>query len=156
MYSLFNRPETKPVPTGTEFETEYNIELDRNGHKILIEAGKTNVYDLIQESYESTKIANIVQRATYGDPYVLQARNGQYIDITDMPTNLAEMQNLITKARNEFEKLPVEIKEKFDNSAEIYIASYGTKEFYENLGVQFESIEAPVMEKIAKEESSNE
>lgn len=156
MYSVFNRPKTIPVPTGTEFETEYNIELDRNGHKVLIEAGKTNVYDIIQESYESTKIANIVQRATYGDPYVLQARNGQYIDISEMPTSLAEMQNLITKAKNEFDKLPIEIKEKFDNSAEIYIASYGSKEFYNKLGIQMETIEDPILDNVVKEGENNE
>ena len=135
MYSAFNRPKTEAAESGKPYEAEYNIEFDKSGKKKLIKVGETNTYALIQESYEATKIDNIIRRASEGDPNALNLKSGMYIDITDMPTSLAEMQNFVIKAQHEFDKLPIEVRKKFNMNASEYIAEFGKDSFIEKLGL---------------------
>ena len=44
------------------------------------------------------------------------------MDITNCPSSIAEAQQYIINAKEEFEKLPKEIKQKFEFNPEIYIA----------------------------------
>ena len=43
-------------------------------------------------------------------------------------------QNMVIKCRNQFEDLPLEIRKKFDNDADLYVSMYGTNEWAEALG----------------------
>ena len=52
-----------------------------------------------------------------GDTTQLMAREGQYIDISELPTNMIDLQNMILKAKGEFDKLDAETRKKFENSA---------------------------------------
>lgn len=132
----FNRiKETKPTENGRpEIETR-EIRINEQGHKSLEITGKTNIYDRIQAALEETKIENIIRKATLGDPSALAAMQGQYIDISDAPKTLAEAQNLIIKVKQEFDKLPIEIRRKYDMSAEKYVADYGSEEWQKALGI---------------------
>ena len=53
-----------------------------------------------------------------------------------------ESQNIVLRAKQEFEKMPVEVKELFHNSAEEYVSEMGSKEFLEKM--------APYNKKIAE------
>ena len=136
MFTLFNRPEHKPTPAGSRWKINYIIEIDKAGKKVLKESGRTNIYEIIQESLEETKLDNIIRRATLGDETVLNVLNGQFMDVTEMPTSFMEMQNLVLKAKAEFNKLPLEIRKKFDMSPEQYINEYGSKEFLKKMGYE--------------------
>ena len=50
------------------------------------------------------------------------------------PRSLAEAQNAILRLSTEFDKLPTDIKEKFDNSKEKFVQEYGTDEWAEKMG----------------------
>lgn len=134
--SRFNRTkETEGSEVGRpEIETR-EISIDKTGHKSLIITGKTNVYDRIQAALEETKIENIIRRATLGDPTALAAIEGQYLDISDAPKTLAEAQNLIIKVKQEFDKLPLEVRRKYDMSAEKYVADYGSENWQKIIGI---------------------
>ena len=134
--SLYTRNLYKvSTPTGTPFLNEYQEEIDRDtGRKSLVLTGKKNVYELIQVDRESTKIENILQRAALGDLAALNAREPMYIDATTMPKSLMEVQNIVLKAKQEFEKMPLEVKELFHNSPEEYVSMMGTNEFLEKMG----------------------
>lgn len=134
MYHWNKRPETKPAPSGSPTEPEYTMTIDKEGHKVLKKTGETNTYNLIQESLEATKIENIMRRVTEGDPTALNLMNGQYLDVTDVPNTLAEAQNFVIKASQEFEKLPIDIKRKFDMSPEKYVATFGSEEWMTKVG----------------------
>lgn len=45
-----------------------------------------------------------------GDINALSRAQGFYADITGMPNNLAEAQNMLIKMENDFNSLPVDIK----------------------------------------------
>lgn len=153
MYHWNKRPETTPTSNGSPTEPEYTMTIDKTGHKNLKQTGETNTYNLIQESLEQTKIENIIRRAEMGDPLALNMMNGQYLDVTDVPNTLAEAQNFVIKASQEFNKLPIDIKRKFDMSPEKYIANFGTKEWADKIGIKL-TPDAPAPE--VKEEAPND
>lgn len=144
-YTAYIRPNTEETPAGSKEESVYEMMIDLNGHKILKEKGKTNIYDIIQESLEQSKIENIIRRATEGDIMALQMMNGEYVDVTDVPHTLAEAQNFVIKAKQEFDQLPIKIRQKFNMSAEQYIAEYGHSSWIDKLGItkKTETIEKP-------------
>lgn len=145
IWSRFDRPDSEETPAGTYTEPEYTEYVDENGHLNLKETGETPTYEMIQAALEETKIENIIRRATLGDPTALATSQGVYLDTTDMPTSLAEMQNKIIEVTNEFEKLPLETRLKFDQSPEKYIAMYGSDEWANLMGYQ-------IIEKTVKNE----
>lgn len=132
-YSRSNKRKTEATPPGSEYHQEYRVSIDLTGHKYLEPDGQTNIYDKIQESLEETKIENIIRRAVGGDETALATMHGQYIDTTQMPKTLAEMQQAIINATNDFNKLPLEVRQKFDQSVEQYIAEYGTETWTEKM-----------------------
>lgn len=144
-YRAYEHPATEPAPSGEKEEPVYQMQINAKGREVLVEIGKTNIYNIIQESLEPSKIENIIRRATEGDPFALQQMNGQYIDTTDLPTTLAEAQNFVIKAKAEFEQLPINIRRMFNMSAEQYIASYGTSDWMDNMGInRTEETNAPI------------
>lgn len=146
VYTQFKIPKRIPTPSGDEFLNTYQEEVQKNGNIELVCVGKTNVYDKIQEELESTKIENILQRVAMGDLSMLRAQEPIYIDATTFPKNLMECQNIVLKAKQEFEKFPKEVKELFNNSADAYVAQMGTQEFFEKM--------TPYNEKIANIEKA--
>lgn len=143
-YTAYTRPKTEASPAGAKEEPVYKMEIEvKTGKKQLIQKGFTNIYNIIQESLEQSKIENIIRRATEGDPYALNVMNGQYIDTTEVPATLAEAQAFVIKAKQEFDTLPINIRRKFDMSAEKYIATYGTAGWIEALEITKKPAEKP-------------
>lgn len=154
--TAFNRGETTFSPQGSETQPVYEYRIDpKTGKKCLEQCGETNIYEMIQASLESTKLENIIKRATV-DPTVLNIREGNYIDISELPTNMIDLQNMILKARAEFNKLPAETRKLFDNSAELYVSSYGSEEWLKKLGVLTEEPEEPVKKTRSKKTEESE
>lgn len=126
-------PGRKTLPT-------YQEEIVK-GKKILVKTGETNVYQRIQADHEQTKIENILHQLAMGDLSVLKQSEPIYIDSTNMPKTLMEYQNLGLKAKQEFEKMPIEVKEIFHNSAEEYVSLMGTQEFLDKMSPYNKKIE---------------
>lgn len=133
VYTQFDRPETIPSNAGDEYIDTYIECLDENGVKTIAPTGKTNVYAKIQEDLEDTLIENIIHKMMMGDFTMLKAQQGQYVDSTTMPKSLMDAQNIIIKAKAEFEKFPAEVRDLFDQSAEKYVSEMGTKAFFEKM-----------------------
>lgn len=123
--------------TGDGHEPEYEYKVTDKG-KELVKVGETDVYALIQSRLEETKIENIIKRATY-DPAALGSQDwqasGQIVDISDMPTDYHTWYGLIMEAQKEFDKLPAEMRIKWDNDIEKYIMSYGTEEWAKKMEI---------------------
>ena len=143
----------EPTPSGTKVVTEHREFIDTEGKRFLIKDREINIYEKIQASREQTEIENILRRAAEGDMNVLNMVNGSYMDIVDAPKSLAEAQQFIIKAKAEFDSLPKEIRQKFENNAENYVATYGTEQWADATGLKakWEKEEAA-----AKQEKLNE
>lgn len=122
------------APEGSRMRNDYEIQIDKKGHKSLKCVGEHDIYEEIQSYAEECKIENILARAAAGDVNALNQRQGFYADISEMPKNLAEAQNSILKLSKGFEALPAEIREKFDNSKEKFVQEFGSNEWAEKMG----------------------
>lgn len=136
IYSRFNRRPTEATASGEKEEQTFEMVIDKNGHKSIQPSGYTNIYERIQGSYEETKIENIIARAMGGEMSGLNAHNGQYLDITNAPSTLAEAQQSIQAIKNMFDKLPLEIRNKYNMSVEQYIADFGSENWANIMGVE--------------------
>lgn len=120
--------------SGSRYENEYQEEIDKKtGRKKLVITGKKDVYALIQSDLESTKIENILHKLAIGDLSVLKQAELTYVDEKDFPHSLMEAQNIVIKAKQEFDKMPVEVKKLFNNSAEQYVSEMGSDEFIKKM-----------------------
>lgn len=153
--TAWNREPAKPAPVGSRFAKTYLMTIDGHGHKVLKEDGLTDRYELIQSHLEETKIENIINKAlATGDMSGLMVGKPVYADFTNAPSTLAEAQNMLIAVEQEFEKLPLEIRAKFDHSATKYIAEYGTENWMNNMGLNSNetlgnnSIQDEVIEKV--------
>lgn len=124
----FDRVRTH-TPAGTRYLNVYQEEISKSGRKHLVKTGETCVYDRIQADLESSKIETILHQVAMGDLSVLNQRETMYVDATNMPKNLMEAQNIVIKAKAEFEQFPKEVREIFHNSPEEYVSEMGTQEF---------------------------
>lgn len=128
---------------GSRYENTYQEEIDKkSGKKVLVKIGETCVYDMIQEDLEQSKIENIIHKLAMGDLSVLREAKLTYVDASDFPKDLMEAQNIVVKAKAEFDKFPPEVKKEFNNSAEQYVSEMGTDEFVKKM--------APFNDEIAK------
>lgn len=151
IYDQIRKPKKNKTPSGTIYLNEYQEELNDNGQLNLIKIGQKNIYLMVQEDSESVKIENILHAVAMGDLQALQQREATYCDTTTMPKNLMEAQNIIIKAKDEFYKMPLEVRKEFKNDPDVYISEMGTKEFIEKLAPYNEKILAISKEKSDKE-----
>lgn len=120
----FNRPNEDRYlsDVGERVEIRHSAHIDTNGRRFLAKDKPIAIYDLIQSHKEECEIENIIRRAVEGDYNALNAKEGIFMDITNCPSSIAEAQQYIINAKEEFDKLPKEIKQKFEFNPEVYIA----------------------------------
>lgn len=117
---------------GTPTLAEYEYKVDSNGVRQLVKTDRvTNVHDRIQADADSCDINKLMARFALGDTEALNQRDAFYADATLFPDNYADLFNRVEQCKQEFDKLPVDLKQLFDNSYEVYFASMGSKEFVE-------------------------
>ena len=141
VYTHTDRPLRSYAPTGNGIRKTYQEEII-NGRKTLVEKGYHNVYEETQLDLESTKIENILHACMMGDFSALKAREGTYVDATNMPKTLMEAQNLVLRLKNEFNELPLEVRKEFGNSAEQYVEMMGTEEFNKKMAPYNDKVKA--------------
>ena len=121
-------PNSFIAEAGNEFQPtrEYQIV---DGIKSLVITGESNIQAAIDSFSASCDINNIITRFLNGDTSVINPASGSYGDFTNCPTTYAEMFDRVQKCENIFKSLPVEIKEKFDNSYEKFWSDFGSDYF---------------------------
>ena len=128
----------KPTEAGESVRRTYLWEYNEKGEKVLKLDQIIDQQAEIDSYLEETKIENIIRRASI-DPNIA-ARiapdiGGGIQDFTETPHTLAEIQNIMIRAEQIWSEVPKEIKLKFDNDVDKFIASFGTVEWAKNLGI---------------------
>ena len=81
--------------------------------------------DEIIDSYrESADINNILARISNGEVGLLNQKEGFYGDFTEFPKTYAEMLDLMHRGEEFFNKLPAEVKEKYNNDFNQFFANF--------------------------------
>ena len=129
------KPPRRAANPGSRTEPHYVQRYDETGHPYLVKDGETDVYAIIQSHKEECDINILLQKYVAGDMTVMR-KDGQYVDITDLPENMHEMVNYISAQRERFEALPTAIKQKFENSFEVWATAAGTSDWLEKMGLK--------------------
>lgn len=122
----WNRAETEFTDSGSPIAPVYKLTADND----LEVDGEVNLYDEIQSHADSVDIYTILSRFEQGDESVLSKRNGQYVDLTQLPTTFAEMHQKIIDAENEFNALPLEIRSEYEFDVSKFIADIGSEHWF--------------------------
>lgn len=135
-YSAYNPPKPEPTNAGEENRRTYMWAENEDGKKELVEDEIINIRDEIESYHEETKITNIIRRATFdinaANQLIGDSGNGS-VDLTQMPENLMEAQNLMVKAKQAYANLTPRQQAEFDGLSD-YMATAGTEEWAKKLG----------------------
>lgn len=120
----------------------YEGRYDAQGRFDLEEVGQEDFYAYIQSHRDSVEIHALLQRFNAGDESAFSRRQGFFADVSEMPKTYAEVLQSVLVGEQTFNRLPVEVKRKFNNSFSEWLASFGTEAFTASLGFQVPSAEA--------------
>lgn len=136
---------------GSRFKEEFHGVVQEDGSIELVSDGMIDWYKEIQADAVGCSVPEIVARAIQGDPTAFRKGEGFYGDITEMPKTYAEVLNLVNDGKSQFEKLPLEVREKFDFSFEKWFATLGKNDWFEKMGINNE----PIIEENVSGEGEN-
>lgn len=122
-YDIREKTYTEP---GSRFAPVFSLKTKEAGCIDLEITGEKDIYQEIQSHGDSVDIKTIMLQYEKGDGTALNKRPGQYIDVTDMPTNFADIMKTVITAENQFNELPIEIREIYNFSTAQYIADIGS------------------------------
>lgn len=125
---------------GKSVVTQYSGYLDKFGNTVVKEKGKKDLYSYIQSFADSVDINLILSKFANGDKQALIQRAATYIDITNMPDNMADLLNTIHNGEALFDSLPVEVKQKFDNNFNKFITTIDSDEWFNAMNVSEEQL----------------
>lgn len=137
--------------SGSPFKTIYSPKVDEEGRIELVEAGVENFQEYIDSFRDSCDIQLIIKRVEQGDLTVLNKAVGFYGDVTKLPKTYAELLQLQIDSKKAFDSLPIEVKHKFDDDANVFFATSGTEEWMKKLGIVNEVKEVVSEEKVDNE-----
>lgn len=127
-----------PTEAGESARRTYLWERNEKGEKVLKLDQIIDQQAEIDSYLEETKLENIIRRASI-DPDIASRiapdLSSEIQDFTEAPHTLAELQNIMIRAEQIWDEVPKEIKLKFDNDVDKFIASFGTVEWAKNLGI---------------------
>lgn len=138
---------------GSRKKQEYQPVYDRAGVWHLEPTRESNLYLEIQSFAASCDINVIMARYRNGETDVLQRIQGFYGDISNIPTNYAELMNAKIQAESLFAGLAADVRAKYNNSVEQFMSEIGTKSGLEKLGVKFDETPIEPVSESSKEVS---
>lgn len=122
-------------PSGSPIKHIYNPILNDDGTITLEVIGEENTDEAIEAAAESCSLDVLIQKYLHGDTSVLEKYKPMYMDLTEMPTNYADVLQYSITAEASFNTLPAEIKAKYENNWRIFAMKAGTPEWYHDLGI---------------------
>ncbi|QRV61653.1 VP3 [Gokushovirinae sp.] len=119
----YDQRQRVPANAGTREHVLYMAQFDEFGNHTLVETGKEDLYAYIQSHKESVDIHVIMERFARGDLQALERRQAMFCDFTDFPTTYAGLLNAVQAGEQKFMSLPLEVRQKFDNSFQKWLAA---------------------------------
>lgn len=146
---------------GSPIHVVFSPRVGKDGVVELVESGFEDIRAYINSFRDSTDLRIILARVQSGDISALMSRPGSYGDFTQMPKTYAEVLQLQIDSRRIYDSLPVDIKARFNNDPNQFLASAGTDQWFDTLKnvlpaevmqmVKPPVAEMPVVEKDVKE-----
>ena len=122
---------------GNRFYIQKHGDVQPNGVITLVPDKEIDLQEKYNAEYPATTIENILANSSPLDSFADDGLHG--IDATQLPKTFAEFLQLQIDRKREFDRLPVEVKQKFNNDVSQYMATAGSEEWFDKLGIDFRS-----------------
>lgn len=124
------------VSQSGSFETPaLEARLRPDGSYGIEQVGMVDTWNQIQACRASTDMSLILSRYMAGDTSALSRSQGFYGDVSEMPENMHEALSIMLRAQQDFDALPLEVRERFGMDVYRYISELGTPGFADKLKV---------------------
>lgn len=120
---------------GSRFKQLYHGEVGADGVIRLVCDDVIDIQEKIQSFEPSTNIYNILAALSPSEFAAMTPPEGGLVDYTDMPKTYAEALQLVIDGQNAFMKLPLEVRQKFNNDFNQWFATSGAPEWYQKMGI---------------------
>lgn len=141
------KPPALPNNPGNRFEPEYKERYNNQGQPYLEKVGEVDTYEKIQSYKDECDVMAILSRYAAGDESVL-AKPGWYIDTSKLPQTYTEYMNMMNEKREQFNQLPLSIRQAFGMNFENWMATAGEKEWIDKMGIKIQQNTQETQEKV--------
>lgn len=122
-FTNFKRPERKRQSFTNTKQAVYKATYDKKGQRKLVKDKEIDVYEKIQEYAKDTSLTNMFAKYGLSIYDQLKDQEEQFIDLTNLPTNLMETMDVLDQAKFAFDRQSKDIKAKFNNDFRQFIAA---------------------------------
>ena len=112
-------------PVGSKTKVDYQLDIEPDGNRRLVETGVTDRYAIIQSHKAECTIENILKRFEAGDTSVLQRVQGVYADTTVFPKDLITANEAIKNAERLYKSLPSDVRAQYQGFDD-FVRTFGT------------------------------
>lgn len=106
-----------------------------DGRKLsLRESHEVDIQDEINSHAIECDMSYITTRLLHGDTSGLVSGSPIFADFHDLPSNFREVLDVALNSERIFNSLPLDVRKNFDNDYRRFVASAGSKEWFDNLG----------------------
>lgn len=123
---------------GSRYKQTYHGEVGTDGIIRLVCDDVIDIQEKMQSYEPSTNIYNILSHLSPSEFAAMEPPSGGLIDFTDMPKTYAEALQLVINGQNSFMKLPLEVRQKFNNDFNQWFATSGAPDWYRKMGIDLE------------------
>lgn len=144
---LFRRSKEESIKfvsnPGSRWYVERHGEVLPNGNIVLVEDRKIDIQEKYNAEFPATTIDNILANSNPLEYFGDDGTHG--IDCTKIPRSLAEFMQLQIDRKREFDGFSAEVKQRFGNDFNQYLATAGSEEWFNKLGINLSSVNADQM-----------
>lgn len=134
---------------GSDVHVIYEGKLLPSGEIKLVPVGKESISEKINAYAQYTDIRYIMSRLQAGDTSVVKSPDkAMYGDFTKTPKSFAEALQIMINAERRFDELPLDIRNKFNNSYLAWLQSAGSDLWFDQMGLVRDN---PVVEEVKED-----
>lgn len=125
--SVYTKHERICSVTGKPLSPVYTSTIDPiTGELEIVVDSYVDSFAEIQSYREGCELKSILKRYNSGDVSALHRHEMFYADVTGMPKSLGEVYKFVIDGEHAFNKLPLEVREKYDFNPAKFFAKFDT------------------------------
>lgn len=132
-YAAVSDPNSFVTDPGDPIHIIYSPKLLDDGSVQLVESGIETVQDIIDSYKDSCDMSIILKHLEQGDTSVLSQKVPMYGDFTQFPKTYAEALQRVIDAQNDFDRLPLDVRNSFENDYMRWLASAGSEDWVKKM-----------------------
>lgn len=135
---------------GSRWYQKRHGEVQADGTIVLVDDEKVDIQAQMNAEYPMTTIDNILANSLPTDYFGDDGSHG--FDATQLPTTLAEFMQFQIDQRTRFDSLPADVRSKFGNDFNQFLASAGSEEWFSKIGIDMSADKVDAAAAISKDQ----